>query len=33
MDRRQEGVDRMHLDQDRDQWRTVINTVMNLRIP
>jgi hypothetical protein len=26
-----EGVDRMHLVQDRDQWRAVVNTVMNLR--
>jgi len=28
-----EGVDWMHLDQDRDQWRIVVNTVMNLRVP
>jgi hypothetical protein len=26
-----EGVDWMHLAQDRDQWRTLVNTVMNLR--
>jgi hypothetical protein len=25
-----EGVDWIHLAQDRDQWRTVVNTVMNL---
>jgi len=28
-----EGVDWIHLAQDRDQWRVVVNTVMNLRIP
>jgi hypothetical protein len=28
-----EGVDRMHLVQDGDQWRAVVNTVMNLRVP
>jgi hypothetical protein len=28
-----EDVDWIHLDQDRDQWRDVVNTVMNLRIP
>jgi hypothetical protein len=22
----------IHVDQDRDQWRVVVNTVMNLRI-
>jgi hypothetical protein len=25
-----EGVDWMHLGQDRDQWWDVVNTVMNL---
>jgi hypothetical protein len=25
-----EGVDWMHLNQDRDQWRAVVNTVMNV---
>jgi hypothetical protein len=28
-----EGVDWMHLAQDRDQWRAVVNTVMNVRYP
>jgi hypothetical protein len=28
-----EGVDWIHLAQDRDQWWTLVNTVMNLRIP
>jgi hypothetical protein len=28
-----EGVDWMHLAQDRDQWRTLMNTVINLRVP
>jgi hypothetical protein len=28
-----EGVDWMHLAQDRDQWRVLVNTVMNLRFP
>jgi hypothetical protein len=27
-----EGVDWMHLAQDREQWRTLVNTVMNLRV-
>jgi len=26
-------VDWIHLAQDRDQWRTVVNTVMKLRVP
>jgi len=25
--------DRMELAQDRDRWRTVVSTVMNLRVP
>jgi hypothetical protein len=28
-----EGVDCMHLAQDRDQWRSLVNTVMNHRVP
>jgi hypothetical protein len=36
MDRREigwEGVDWIHLAQDRDKWWNVVNTVMNLRVP
>jgi hypothetical protein len=28
-----EGVNWMHLAHDRDQWRAVVNTVMNLWVP
>jgi hypothetical protein len=28
-----EGVDWLHVAQNRDQWRAVVNTVMNFRIP
>jgi hypothetical protein len=28
-----EGVDLMHLVQDRDQWWDLLNMVMNLRVP
>jgi hypothetical protein len=27
------GMDWIHLAQDRDQWRALMNTVMNLRVP
>jgi hypothetical protein len=27
------GVDLIHLALDRDQWRALVNTVMNLRVP
>jgi hypothetical protein len=27
------GADWKHLAQDRNQWRVLVNTVMNLRIP
>jgi hypothetical protein len=28
-----EGVDCTHLTQDRDQWRAVVNTIMNIWVP
>jgi hypothetical protein len=28
-----ESVEYIHLAQDRDQWRSLVNTVMNLRVP
>jgi hypothetical protein len=28
-----DGMDLINLAQDRDQWRTLVNTVMNLRVP
>jgi hypothetical protein len=28
-----EGVNWIHLDQDRDRWRALVNTVVSLRVP
>jgi hypothetical protein len=28
-----DGVDWIDMAQDRDQWRTLVNTVMKLRVP
>jgi hypothetical protein len=28
-----DGVDWMDMAQDRDQWRPLVNTVLNLRVP
>jgi hypothetical protein len=28
-----DGVDWINLAQDREQWRALVNTVMNLRVP
>jgi hypothetical protein len=30
---RWDGVGWIHLPQDREQWRALVNTVMNLRVP
>jgi hypothetical protein len=30
---RWDGVDWMDMAQDRDQWRALVNTVLNLRVP
>jgi hypothetical protein len=28
-----DGMDWIHLAQNRNQWRTLVNTVMNLQVP
>jgi hypothetical protein len=28
-----DGMDWIHLAQNRNQWRALVNTVMNLRVP
>jgi hypothetical protein len=28
-----DGMDLLHPTQDRDRWRALVNTVMNLRVP
>jgi hypothetical protein len=28
-----DGVDWMYMAQDRDQWRALVNTVLNLQVP
>jgi hypothetical protein len=28
-----DGVDWIHMAQDRDQWRALVNTVLKLRVP
>jgi hypothetical protein len=28
-----EGVDWIHLPQDKDQWKALVNTIMKLRVP
>jgi hypothetical protein len=30
---RWDGIDWIDLGQDRDQWRTLVNTLLNLRVP
>jgi hypothetical protein len=32
-DIRWDGVDYIDVAQDRDQWRALVNTVLNLRVP
>jgi hypothetical protein len=33
LERRWDGMDWTDLAHDRDQWRTLMNTVMNIRVP
>jgi hypothetical protein len=28
-----DGIDWIDVAQDRDQWRAIVNTVMNIRVP
>jgi hypothetical protein len=28
-----DGMDRIYLSQDRDQWRSLVKVVVNLRVP
>jgi hypothetical protein len=30
---REDGMDQIDLDKNRDQWRALVNTVMNLQVP
>jgi hypothetical protein len=31
-EREWDGMDWIYLDQDRDQWRTLVNTIINLKL-
>jgi transposase len=33
MDLREDGMEWIDMAQDRDQWRALVNTVLNLRVP
>jgi hypothetical protein len=28
-----DGIDYIHLAQDKDQWRALVNTIMNVQVP
>ena len=30
---KRENIDWIHLDQDRNKWRTLVNATMNIRVP